>query len=114
MKCFALYNLSKGATIRTDGLRVYRCLSEPGFSHEITVAPIKSKSDVLHRVHILISNAKAFISGKFHGLDEKHFQRYIDEFCYRFNRRYNEEDLFDRLLLACINATLLTFDELTV
>ena len=114
VKLFALSHIAKGTIVRTDGLNVYRCLSELGFSHEITVAPTKSESDVLHWVHILVSNAKAFITGTFHGLGDKHLQRYLDEFCYRFNRRYSEEELFDRLLLACSISPPLYCDELTV
>jgi len=34
-------------------------------------------------VHILISNAKAFLLGTFHGFGKKHLQSYLDEFCYR-------------------------------
>ncbi|HDL65326.1 MAG TPA: IS1595 family transposase, partial [Proteobacteria bacterium] len=37
----------------------------------------------------------------------------LDEFCYRFNRRRREAELFDRLLLACATAPPLTYDELT-
>ncbi|MCL2124158.1 MAG: transposase, partial [Desulfovibrionaceae bacterium] len=33
------------------------------------------------------SNAKAYIQGTYHGIDEKYLQRYLDEFNYRFNRR---------------------------
>ena len=101
VKAFAVSQITKGSIIRTDGLNVYRCLSELGFSHEPIVVCSKAKSDVLHWVHIIISNAKAFIIGTFHGLDDKHIQRYLNVFCYRFNRRYRESELFDRLLLAC-------------
>ncbi len=38
-------------------------------------------------IDTIISNAKAFIMGTYHGLSELHLQRYLDEFCYRFNRR---------------------------
>jgi hypothetical protein len=37
----------------------------------------------------------------------------LDEFCYRFNRRYREAELFDRLLAACVGVPPLTYDELT-
>jgi len=113
VKAFATSRIVPGSTIRTDGLHVYRCLAKSGFSHEITVASGKPKGDLLHWVHIIISNAKAFITGTFHGLDDKHIQRYLDEFCYRFNRRHREAELFDRLLLACASAPPLTYDELT-
>jgi hypothetical protein len=36
----------------------------------------------------------------------------LDEFCYRFNRRHRETELFDRLLFACVSAPPSTLAEL--
>jgi len=113
VKGFAISQIAQNSTIRTDGLHVYRCLANLSFSHEATVASGKAKGDLLHWVHIIVSNAKTFVTGTFHGLAEKHIQRYLDEFCYRFNRRHREAELFDRLLLACATALPITYDELT-
>ena len=63
-------------------------------------------------VNILVSNAKAFILGTYHGVQKKHLQRYLNEFCYRFNRRFWAEQGFDRLLLACANANTITYADL--
>jgi transposase-like protein len=63
------------------------------------------KYDALKWVNILASNAKAFILGTYHGVRKKHLQRYLNEFCYRFNRRFRAGQGFDRLLPACANAT---------
>jgi hypothetical protein len=112
VKRFATAAIEPGSRIRTDGLNVYRCLSKR-YAHEPVVATGKPKDQLLKWVHVVISNAKAFITGTFHGLDRKHIQRYLDEFCYRFNRRYREAELFDRLLAACAGAPPLTYDELT-
>lgn len=113
VKAFAQPNIARGSVIRTDGLNIYRCLAKLGFSHQPTVTPGKTNGDLLHWTHIIISNAKAFVLGTFHGLGKKHLQNYLDEFCYRFNRRYHELELFDRLLLACALAPPRTYDELT-
>jgi hypothetical protein len=43
---------------------------------------------------------------------KKHLQRYLNEFCYRFNRRFWAGKGFDRLLLACANVNTITYDEL--
>ena len=111
---FAQASFTRGSIIRTDGLSVYNELAEKGFGHEATVAPGKGEDDVLHWTHTIISNVKTFISGTFHGLDEPYIQSYLDEFCYRFNRRHREPELFDRLLYACAGAPPVTSDELTV
>jgi hypothetical protein len=109
---FALAGVVPGSRILTDGLDVYNGLAGLGYVHEATVAPGKTKDDVLYWTHTVISNDKALILGTFHGLGAVHIQRYLDEFCYRFNRRYREEELFDRLLLACATAPPTTLAEL--
>lgn len=109
---FASQEIEPGTTVRTDGLTIYNPLAER-YVHKPVIAKGKDKNANLKWVHTVISNAKAFIDGTFHGLDEKHLQRYLDEFCYRFNRRHKEDELFDRLLLACIDAPPKTYDELT-
>ena len=112
VKRFAAVAIVPGSIVRTDGLNVYRSL-ERKYAHEPVLVSLRRKAIVLKWVHVIISNAKAFILGTFHGLDAKHLQRYLDEFCYRFNRRNREAELFDRVLLACATAPPLTFDELT-
>jgi len=109
---FSKWAIQPGSHVRTDGLKVYRCLNR-NYMHEPLVAAGRPKDQLLKWVHITISNAKSFIAGTFHGLDRKHLQKYLDEFCYRYNRRYYEDELFDRLLAACAFAKPLTYDELT-
>jgi hypothetical protein len=54
-------------------------------------------------VHIAISNAKRQIINTFHDVKPEFLQKYLDEFCYKFNRRYFGEALFGRLLIACVS-----------
>ena len=56
-------------------------------------------------VHIAIGNLKAFLLGPYHGVSSKYLQGYLDEFCYRFNRRDREAELPLRLLDACLTHT---------
>ena len=51
-------------------------------------------------VHIAISNAKRTLLGIYHKVKGKYLQLYLDEFCYKLNRRYFGERLFDRLAIA--------------
>ncbi len=46
------------------------------------------------------------------GLDSKHLQSYLDEFCYRFNRRKFEGEWFSRLIALCAKSTTITHSEL--
>ena len=82
---------------------------------EEPVYPAKGKPDfdLFKWLNIIVSNAKAFILGTYHGVPKKHLQKYLDEYCYRFNRRWWPEQLFDRLLMACSKGGPATFAELT-
>ena len=65
-------------------------------------------------IHILIGNVKSFIRGTYHGVSHKHLQSYLSEFCYRFNRRFFENQMTDHILTACLNTQQFTFAELTL
>ena len=110
-KSFALKHVATGSKITTDGLNIYKVVAQAGYQHQqVIVSEDKEQAlETLKWVHILISNAKAFIAGTFHGLDGDHLQRYLSEFCYRFNRRYWERELFNRLLKACAAAGPATY-----
>lgn len=60
----------------------------------------ESTNTTLKWVHIAISNAKRVILGVYHCIKGKNLQLYLNEFCYKLNRRYFGEGLFDRLLVA--------------
>jgi|GEM_PF-2222532 len=47
-------------------------------------------------VNTIIGNVKNALHGTFHAISKKHFPRYLAEFCYRFNRRYNLEQMVAR------------------
>lgn len=63
-------------------------------------------------VHMAISLAKQFLLGTYHGVSRKHMQLYLDEFCYRYNRRFNESLLHDSLLRACLLAPPISYPAL--
>jgi transposase-like protein len=102
-----------GTIIKTDGFKAYKSLNNQGFTQQGEKVSDKKASEVLPWVHTLIGNVKATIDGIFHGVSGKHLQRFLDECCYRFNRRNKEAELFDRLLLACAKTTTITFSEAT-
>ena len=108
---FAERNIVPGTQINSDAYSSYNILKE-SFQHTAKEFNPTEDPEHLKWLHVLISNAKAFIQGTFHGLDEKHLQRYLDEFCYRFNRRAFKGQGFFRLLAACATCQTITFNEL--
>ena len=56
--------------------------------------------ETLKWVHIAISNAKRTLLGVNHHVKGMYLQLYLNEFCYKLNRRYFGRHLFERLSLA--------------
>lgn len=108
---FAENCITEGSVIQSDAYRSYRKPLAEKYKHEYQV--FDSDSDMLHWLHIIIGNAKAFVLGTYHGLGQKHLQSYLDEFCYRFNRRFFHSEIFSRLLFAVTASSTLRFAELT-
>ena len=100
--------------IRTDGWRSYgKATKNKDVSHyKVVLRDPKAAGKLLPWVHRIISNAKAVIRGAHRGVSEKHLQAYLSEICYRFNRRFWEKELFDRLVKACIAAETITHEHL--
>ncbi|MFT5619383.1 MAG: hypothetical protein ACI85I_002626, partial [Arenicella sp.] len=48
-----------------------------------------------------IGNAKKVLKGIHQQTQPEYLQNYLDEFCYKLNRRYFGNDIFDRILIAC-------------
>jgi len=67
------------------------------------VIPKEKVGEILPWVHIAICNAKRQIINTFHDVRPEFLQKYLDEFCYKFNRRYFGEALFNHLLIACVS-----------
>ncbi|MCM2534937.1 IS1595 family transposase [Neobacillus pocheonensis] len=109
---FAVKRIQPGSTISSDAYRSYRALEGAGFKHEYQVHNAKESPDHLHWLHTVLSNAKAFVGGTFHWLDSKHLQAYLDEFCYRFNRRKFNGEWFSRLGTLCASTKTITYSEL--
>ncbi len=102
-----------GSSIRTDGLLAYRALKADSFNHqEVVLSRNREGLNELRWVHRMIANVKSNLLGTHHGVSGKHLQRYLSEFCYRFNRRFWEPQLFDRTLNACVATSTITYAEL--
>lgn len=101
---FVKGNIKAGSTIISDGFKSYNGLLEIDMKHEIKIS---GEDNEYLSLHTVISNVKSFVLGTYHGLDTNQLQICLNEFCYRFNRRYCHGSLFERLLNLCLNPTRL-------
>jgi len=101
--------------IRSDGWKSYgKAAKNKELQHiKVVLRDPKAAGRLLPWVHRVISNVKAVIRGTHRGVSEKHLQSYLSEICYRFNRRFWEKELLDRLIQACVVTDTVTYKELT-
>lgn len=104
--------IKKGSCIISDGYHSYRCLAEKGYCHRPKKFNPTDEPEHLKWMHTIIANAKAFIQGTYHGLDQKHLQAYLHEFCYRFNIRNRHGKKFKHLLYTCLMGKPITYREI--
>jgi len=93
-------NISNEATLLTDDSTSYADLNNFVGKHQAQVIPKEKVGEVLPWVHLTISNAKRMLLDIHHNIKPEFLQGYLNEFCYKFNRRYFGEAMFDRLLLV--------------
>ena len=59
-------------------------------------------------VNTMIDNVKRSINGIYHAINPKYLQRYLAEFCYRFNRRFDLQAMMPRFLVEVANTPPMT------
>lgn len=98
---FIKENVAAGSTIRTDGWQGYNDLPEMGYSDDSLVLggdPDKAESH-LPMIHLVFSNLKTWILGTHHGrIAPHHLQAYLNEYVFRFNRRFYPMTAFNSVL----------------
>jgi len=94
------------AEITSDATKSHCNFSKMFSKVDAQVIKPEDISKALPWVHIAISNSKSLFIDTYHGMKREFLQEYLNEFCYKFNRRYFGEDLFDRLVT--ISATYRT------
>ena len=95
-------SIDRKSSATTDDANNYNDLKENLADHNAVVCKAKKEaSKILPWVHIAISNAKRLLPDIHHSIGSDYLQSYLDEFCYKFNRRYFDS-VFDRMLVAAL------------
>ena len=111
---FTIQHVAKGSCLRTDGWGSYRSVAKAGYNHKaVTTGGGENAVQEFPWLHTFIGNMKRMILGTYHSVSPKHLDKYLAAFTYRANRRWTETKLFDRLVIAALDAKPFTFRELT-
>jgi len=98
----------------TDAHQGYAGLAKLGYQH-LAVAERgepEVAEDYLPIIHLVFSNLKSWLNGTHHGVSPAHLQAYLNEFAFRFNRRFYPFNSFRSLLGLSVDTESPTYAEL--
>ena len=104
--------VAPGCVVVSDGTLAFKQVSKVQAVHErhITGGGRQgAQTPQLHWVNTMLGNLKSALAGTYHSFKHrKYARRYLAEFCYRFNRRFNLAAMVPRLLAALAQTSPLT------
>jgi hypothetical protein len=103
---WARCSLAPGSRVISDGLACFAAVAEAGCTHEpFVVGQLKPKDlPQFSAVNTTLGNLKTAIAGTYHSFAfSKYAHRYLAEFAYRFNRRFDLAALTERLIVAAVS-----------
>jgi transposase-like protein len=111
---FVKGNVASGAQVRTDAWIGYEPLTACGYAHEaVAVRGDHAKTDKhLPMIHIAFGNLDAWLLGTHHGVSPQHLPAYLNEYVFRFNRRFWPMAAFDSVLGIAVRTAAPTYEEL--
>ena len=103
-----------GTLVITDDWSSYSSLRMWGYDHHAIAecGDPEVAEEFLPISHLVFSNLKTWLNGIHHGVSAKHLQAYLNEFTFRFNRRFYPFNAFRSLLGIAGDATAPTYAEL--
>jgi uncharacterized protein YchJ/transposase-like protein len=89
---FVERNVEPGSTVISDAWSGYGSLAATQYPHRsLSQAAMKRagvEPDAVPGVHRVVSNLKTWLRGTHHGVGADHLDHYLNEFVFRFNRRF--------------------------
>lgn len=114
---YAQTSLQPGCTVWSDGLACFKAIAEAGCTHMPLVTGggrSSAKNPTFKWVNTVLGNVKNAITGTYHAVSKKHVPRYLAEFEYRFNRRYDLPTMIERLAFVAVGTPPMPYRLLTM
>ncbi len=102
LEAFVRANVKPGTTLITDGHASFPGLSGD-YRHDPRVVGMMVAHIVLPWSHRAFALMKRWALGTYHGLRRKHVDTYLDEFVFRYNRRFYRHVSFETILGLAAN-----------
>lgn len=105
---FAKRNFDRSCQVVSDGLACFASVTDAGCTHQAIKTgsgSASARTPAFKWVNTALGNIKASIVGTYRSINSKHVPRYLAEFEYRFNRRYDLSAMMPRLCWASVRTT---------
>lgn len=114
LETFVTANVLPYSRITTDGWSGYSNLTELGYNHKSVAldGDMEKADQALPMIHLVFSNLKAWLLGTHHGVSQQHLPAYLNEFVFRFNRRFYPMTAFATVLGIGMNLAGPTYRDL--
>src|SRR6202049_3959804 len=96
IEAFVRANVKCGTTLLTDGHASYPGLTD--YRHDPRVVGKMAGHVLLPWIHRVFSLVKRWGLGTYHGLRRRHLDTYLNEFVFRYNRRFYRHASFETIL----------------
>ena len=115
VKSLAKRIISEGATVVTDGLKCFRGVADAGCTH-VPMATGSGRKAARHPAfkwaNTMLGNIKTAIAGTYRAIRKKHMVRYLAEFEWRFNHRFDLAAMISVLGYAAVRTKPATYSYL--
>ena len=97
--------LNEGSIVVSDGLACFNAVTQAGCEHDQIVCGggrASVEKPEFYWVNTVLGNLKSALRSSYHAVRPKYAQRYLSEFQYRFNRRFDLGAMISRLAFAAV------------
>ena len=98
-------HLVEGSTVISDGLACFNAVTDMGCLHDKIVCGggrASVEEPEFYWVNTILGNLKSALRSTYHAIRPKYAHRYLSEFQYRFNRRFDLCELIPRLAYVAL------------
>ena len=110
-------SVEPGSLVVSDGMWCFRAVRESGCQHQpiLTGGTFRGSAHPAFKwANTILGNVKNALRGTFHAVRKKHAPRYLAEFEYRFNRRFDLPAMIERLAYVCLRTPPMPYQLLTL
>lgn len=105
IKGYAQAGVAPASHVVSDGLNCFRIFGQLNYSHERIVSGggrASVENPAFNWVNTMLGNVKNAITGNLHAIGHTHVSRYLAEYEYRFNRRFDLPAMIERFAYVAL------------